>query len=363
MFDPGNVSRTRLQIVDDAVATWMGLDHEQGVDGHTRVGLSVDLFGGEDHRVARDAKCFWDELGFGPVRDAEVAKIREAVEANGLTWCFRDIESLREPWPCGDAGQTYEGDEVFCEPDPDEREWHEDDEESQRGDDTGEDGDATQAEAIVPAVTVDSIALPSDSLEDVDGAREYERRMDVLQKMNASALSSKMPAVHFHVQREMASLRKQKLGGNRDSEPNKLLRRFVRWRREEEEEGLSKARAANREKARLRAAERQAARTLRRKNEEQRLANAKLREELAKLPKRFETAALGQGHAAGGTRAHREQRELCLERLRLRSPPLSLELLARWGEFKKGYAQWAGDNYKASVGIRFLENQSSPRRP
>ena len=36
-------------------------------------------------------------------------------------------------------------------------------------------------------------------------------------------------------------------------------------------------------------------------------------------------------------------------------PPLQLELKARWKEFKKKYAQWMGDNWKAAVGIRFLE--------
>ena len=355
LWDPGNISRTRQQVVDDAVATWLALDHEQGVDGHKRVGLSVDLFQGEDHLVTRDAKIFWDEIGFGQVRDEEVAKIREAVEGGKLTWCFDDIESLREPWPAGDVGSTDEGEEVFCEADLDEPEWHDDDEDSQRSFDDSEDGDATQAGALVPVVSVDAVALPSDTLEDVNDARVYERRMGVLEQMNAAALSSKIPAVHFHVQREMDRLRKQKLVGDRNTGPNKLLRRFVRRRREEEEKELSKVRAANREKARLRQAEKLALRTARRKNEERRLAEAAAREELAKLPREFSTAAFGQGHAAGGTRAHREMREICLERLRLRSPPLKLELRARWDEFKKKYARWMGDSYKAAVGVRFLE--------
>ena len=356
LFDPGNISRTRQQVVDDAVATWLHLDHEQGVDGHKRVGLSVDLSGSEDHLVVRDAKIFWDDIGFGHVRDVEVAKIREAVDRCDLTWCFGDIESLREPWPQDDVGSTYEGMEVFCEADLYEQEWHEDDDEqSERSDLSSADGDATQAGALVPVVSVDAVALPSDSPQDIEDAREYERRMDVLEKMNASALSSKMPAVHFHVQREMIRLRKEKVVGDRNAEANKLLRRFVRRRREEEEEELGKVRAANREKARLRQAEKQALRTARRKNEERKLGEAAAREDLAKLPREFSTKALGQGHAAGGTRGHREMRETMLERLRLRSPPLKLELRARWDDFKKKYAKWMGDNYKASAGIRFLE--------
>ena len=100
-------------------------------------------------------------------------------------------------------------------------------------------------------------------------------------------------------------------------------------------------------------------RTARRKNEERRLAERASREELAKIPREFSTAGFGQGHAAGGTRAHREMREICLERLRLRSPPLKLELRARWDEFKKKYARWMGDNYKAAVGVQFLEKSEA----
>ena len=141
-----------------------------------------------------------------------------------------------------------------------------------------------------------------------------------------------------------------------------MLRRFVRRRREEEEEELGKIRAANREKARKRQAEKLAAKTAKRKNEERLLAAAKRREELAKLPKEFTTKNLGQGHAAGGTRNHRDMRDIMLERLRLRAPPLKLELQGRWDEFKKKYAQWMGDSYKAAVGIRFLEKSEASWR-
>ena len=88
----------------------------------------------------RKDKIFLDELGFGQVRDVEVAKIREAVERGDLTWCFGDIESLREPWPQDDVGSTFEGQEVFCEADLYEQEWHEDDEESEKDESDKEGG-------------------------------------------------------------------------------------------------------------------------------------------------------------------------------------------------------------------------------
>ena len=92
---------------------------------------------------------------------------------------------------------------------------------------------------------------------------------------------------------------------------------------------LEKLRRTNREKAWVRQAEKDALRKVMQKAEEQRLATAALRETFAKLPREFTVTTLCQGHSVGGTRAHREQRELCLERLRLRSPPLQRELRAR----------------------------------
>ena len=76
---------------------------------------------------------------------------------------------------------------------------------------------------------------------------------------------------------------------------------------------------------------------------------------LAKLPRHFGAKALGRGHESGGTRAHRAEREALLERLRLRSPPLSRELEAGWDDFKKAYAARMGATHAAAVGVRFSE--------
>ena len=84
LADPGNIARTRQQIIDDAVAVWRGLDHVEGVRGHKRTGLSIDLSGSEDHLVNRDARVFWDELSFGSVRDIEVRRVQDAVASGDL---------------------------------------------------------------------------------------------------------------------------------------------------------------------------------------------------------------------------------------------------------------------------------------
>ena len=102
MADPGNIGRTRQQVIDDAVAVWRGLDHGEGVRGHKRTGLSNDLSGSEDHFVNRDARVFWDELNMGQVRDAEVRRVEEAVAKGDLSWSRPCIEGLFEPLPDDD---------------------------------------------------------------------------------------------------------------------------------------------------------------------------------------------------------------------------------------------------------------------
>ena len=104
LVDPGNSSRTRQQVVDDVVAVWRTLDHSEGVRGHKRTSLSVDLYRTEDHMVNREARVFWDELAFGQVRDAEVRRVQDAVARGDLSWCQKDIDGLREPFPDDDAG-------------------------------------------------------------------------------------------------------------------------------------------------------------------------------------------------------------------------------------------------------------------
>ena len=114
-------------------------------------------------------------------------------------------------------------------------------------------------------------------------------------------------------------------------------------------------REENRKKNRARAAVRDAARKLRLSQEKRRIAAREKKDALAKLPMEFTAASLGQGHAKGGTRAQCLQREAALERVRLRAPPLPLEVEAIWDDFKREYSKWMGSRYKEKVGLRFVE--------
>ena len=355
LADPGNIGRTRQQVIDDVVAVWRGLDHAQGVHGHKRTGLSVSLDGSEDHLINREARVFWDELAFGQVRDDEVARVRDAVARGDLSWCQADIDDLREPFPDG-VGAFDEGLEMDCALEEEECPWsdHEPDSSSSDGrmDSDCEDSGTRASMALVP---VDLPVVASDTPEEVAEAAKIAERLQTLEKIDDAARSSKLPAVQFHVQRQMRGLTKLSCSKQDGARPSALMRRFVRQRREEEDKRLRALRAENRAKALERKKVKDAARKLRVTKEAARSAAKARLEALAKLPKEFDTKMLGQGHESGGTRAHCANREALLERLRLRSPPLSRELEAGWDDFKKAYAKGMGAKFKASVGVRMLE--------
>ena len=56
----------------------------------------------------------------------------------------------------------------------------------------------------------------------------------------------------------------------------------------------------------------------------------------------------------GGTKKHLEARVAALNRLKLRAPPLPLELEVDWDRWALGYAACEGRKSKAAVGFFFL---------
>ena len=176
-----------------------------------------------------------------------------------------------------------------------------------------------------------------------------------MEQIDAAAKASSMPAVQFHAQKEIRRLTKLGRSQEGKSAASALLRRFVRKRREDEERRFRAIREENRKKQRRRAAIKDAARKLRLSQEKRRAAAKERKEALAKLPLEFTAASLGQGHPKGGTRAQCLQREAALERVRLRAPPLPLEVEAIWDDFKREYSKWMGSRYKEKVGLRFVE--------
>ena len=308
LVDPGNIGRTRQQIIDDAVSVWLGLDHVQGVLGHKRTGLSVDLSGSEDGLINRDAKVFWDELGFAPVRDSEVAKVRDAVEKKELWWCFDHIQSLVEPFPGDDMGEQHEGQEFEGECEEGEKPWDEDGDECSDVDSSHDEEGTRASGALVPVGELP--VVPSDTPAEIKEAERFAARMGLLETIDTSARVGRMPAVQFHVQRELAKLKKWSTRGSDDTAPSALLSRFVRKRRDEEERRWSELRTINRAKAKARAVAKAIAKKGRLAKAKAKAAASAKKEVLTKLPTEFTAESLGQGHKAGGTRANCAQRAM-----------------------------------------------------
>ena len=125
LIDPGNINRSPRDVLDDAVATWRTINHEQGVEGFKRTGASIALDGSEDGRLCREALECWDEIGMPALRDEALAEVDEAFESKGLT--FKDWRSLiKNP---DDVGVMEEGEEFEGELESGEPQWVADGEE------------------------------------------------------------------------------------------------------------------------------------------------------------------------------------------------------------------------------------------
>jgi len=79
--------------------------HAKASAGFKKVGQSIDLRGGEDALVCREAGTFWNErttdnhLTMRPKLNAELAAVAGELSAGGITWCQRDVRRLITPYP------------------------------------------------------------------------------------------------------------------------------------------------------------------------------------------------------------------------------------------------------------------------
>ena len=79
--------------------------HEHASKGYKKVGQSVDLYGGEDGDICREAGKFWNEPTtdrYANMREkinTELAAVAEEFTSGGLTRCQRDVKRLICPYP------------------------------------------------------------------------------------------------------------------------------------------------------------------------------------------------------------------------------------------------------------------------
>ena len=155
--------------------------------------------------------------------------------------------------------------------------------------------------------------------------------------------------------REVKRLEKGTQGMGESGKANRILKRHLEQCRLEERKKL----AVGREQARQRKANVARVKALRSAAKARQAMRkgleAKRQEALKKLPKVFNQKTCGQGHPKGGTSAHHENRVLCMQRLRLRSPPLPPLLDQRFDEIARGWSRYVAHRYKAAVGVTFLK--------
>jgi len=364
LHDPGNISRSRQQVVTDALTTWLSLHHTAGVSGHKRVGITNALDGSEDALVSRTDQICWAELCFGAERDAAVALVKSGVEEGRLQWSRECIETLREPFPDNNPGEFKEGAEVEPSLAKGEVLYMGDDEPAP--DSPAEEAPPAPASALLADLVV---AAPEDAPEVVEVVRAHAERQSGLEAMLDMARRHAFLTLQVHADKELKRLKKT---GARlaapESKASACMSRFLKRSREEADRRLGEARAlaavarvearkvkSARQRLNLALAAKQLARA--KAKAEAVKARGVLEKALSKIPKEYGADELGQGHPKGGTEVHTRNRYNLLVRFRARTPPfedlghpdmsLIFELLAR---------EWAlasGTKWGVAVGVNF----------
>ena len=323
MHDPGCISRSLQNVLDDVAGAWRQCDHSAGVRGHKFNGMSVALNGDEDYMISREAGSLWKEMGMPEARLRAIAEV-DALIASGEVATFADWQKLiRHPWSPG--VQKWEGGELEDPLAPGDCPWVIKEEAAALEKEEA----ADIARSITEGVTAETGLAPSagEVAPLVDEAQVTAKRLAALKRIRAESLSLAVPAAVFTFDRQIR-MRERAIASGRSSESkvvNAVLRAHL----------ASKEAKAWRQVKKNQAASRRVKKVARlRKEKDRRVDQAKkkataekkaLAKKINDLPKTFCAKDCGlagkDGHLA---------RVRCLERLKLRSPKLSFEHEVRW---------------------------------
>ena len=345
--------------------------HLQASKGYKYTGTTVALDGGEDSKICREAKDFWDELKMRKIIDAAVAEVEEQYKAGHLPWTYRTVQSLITPYPRrGHLDELKVGQEDEATKDPDPHPWeNEDDDQKQEdeapnaSDDDDDDDEEKEVLDFDPndwvdpeAAAIQHKAKDDDALRHGDGDGDAEIREASLNAEQADALldhstrlrSLKQARDIFKdmggalgaslldtVSRVMHSETKRFNGVMRSNENviqamhNSLEAEEAVYRRERLE--FQEHMQQKREKARVANELKEAAAKLQRARKEQRDAEAVVTamEEV----KVYSLEMLGKGKKNGGLQQHQKARLEVLQRLR-KAAELSPDQTSQWELFR-----------------------------
>ena len=173
------------------------------------------------------------------VRDAEVASVKKQVEDGALAWSREALAALVEPFPDGEIGCLIEGQEIEgSDSGASEDPWSDQDDSG-----VDDDDDGASAPALGKALASEGVvALASDDPDEVAEARRYADSLAGLERMRQAAKDNKIPALQFHIEREIEKLKKRHHLGKEGAKPSAVLSRFVQATRHAEEKALAEER-------------------------------------------------------------------------------------------------------------------------
>ena len=353
-LDPGNISRTCQDVVDDVVAAWRLVDHRQGVLGHWRVGISNALDGSEDSAITREALEFWREADMHAVRAQAIAEVNSLVDAEDIKSFDEWRRLVRHPDDTGIV--TEEGAELEGEMEAGEAAW-EDEHEKKAMEQVDEAAfEAVEAEPVGPVVQ----AQPGDDAASVVEATAAVKRLALLKRLRSLAIESRVPSAAFSVAREVDQLERgiHAGGSTKRRKVNHVLRREMDKQFAEEH---SKVRAAQTRAIQVRrdAAKVKEAKARAKAAAEKAKADAKeLEAKLAELPKTISADDAAQPGAKGI-----KARSDALERVMCRAPELPLELKVEWPAIRDKFAEyvpkqfkWPGGGGEKAAGVDFVRS-------
>ena len=335
MLDPGNISRTIGDVVEDGCAAWRAVDHGQALQGHWRVGLANALDGSEDSFITREALVFWRLAGMAEERPKAIQEVDDRIASGEITTFAEWAKLVADPPDPGEV--EHEGAEFEGELLAGEAPWQE--EEDAAKDEAADEAAWASADGEAPA-SVALVAQPGDAPADVDQASVALRRLAQLKRLRSIAFAARVPAAAFSVEREVNYLERG-IHAGADAEKkrvNAVLRREMDKRFADESARVKETQAKNLQ-ARRTIAKVKAAASVKKQKVEKAAAEKKasalaLDKKLSELPTTITPATVG----APGKKGVQARRD-ALERLKLRSPALPFAKEAGWTATRDAYAE------------------------
>ncbi len=394
-------SRSRQDIVTTCVEAWAAVDHQKGIAGHKRCGLTNKLDGSEDLLITREAADFWVELDMSACRDAAVRQVRADFDAGLLRDFAKSAPTLIEPFDAdavfdeGSAahcdvvhshcsllllpallescvGQLLDAGGMLCrggwlgdystpkkfrrtagyeidneDADPPALCDKDSSEDSDLDDDSLASDDVLAASQDVAAGAIVLSAAERAQAED------FEQNMARLREMRTLAEKNKLPRVVQHIQKEEVQLRKRQRLASPGAQ--QVVSRWLREQAAQNSMDLNRVRkAADVERAAAAEEKRLANIDAAKKKleaEEQAKRKAAVHEARSQLPLQLDLPDLGQGHPSGGNATHHHNRVLALERVKARAPKLPPDLEAKWPTFVQQLSAHAATQRGRAVGF------------